>query len=473
MTHFDEALFGINQTKLLKRNSSQMNISIVGTGYVGLVSGVCLAEKGHKITCVDLDHEKVNAINNGESPIYEKDLESLLQKHVGKNLNASINLEEAIHQTSLTMICVGTPFKGDAIDLSYVRNCASEIGKILSRKSHYHTIIVKSTVVPGTTEECVLPALEENSGKSAGKEFGVGMNPEFLKEGNAIQDFMNPDRIILGGIDDKTRNELEQVYESFDHIPKLATNCRTAEMIKYASNSLLATMISFANELGNLCSQTPEVDIKEVMRGVHLDERLSPKDDQGKKIRPGFLNYLEAGCGFGGSCFPKDVKALVSHGKKSGENMRILSAVLETNALQPKRVIQLLQKFFPNLQGKKIAVLGLAFKPETDDIRESPAIPVISDLLKEDAHIFAFDPAAEKSMENCFSREQITYEATLNDAIKGKDAAIIMTRWKEFEIIPELIHQMNKNLILIDGRRLIDEESVPNYDGIGIGPKVD
>ena len=263
-------------------------------------------------------------------------------------------------------------------------------------KDGYHVVVVKSTVVPGTTDELVLTALEKASGKKAGVDFGVGMNPEFLREGEAVGDFMNPDRIVLGGLDERTHRTLQEVYEPFAGVDVVLTNNKTAEMIKYASNSLLATLISFSNEIGNLCSSIGGIDALEVMHGVHLDKRFTPILPSGERITPGFISYLEAGCGFGGSCFPKDVKALIAHGQKHASSMRMLESVIETNQHQPNQVLTRVEKHFPSVEDVDIAVLGLAFKPGTDDMRESPAIPIVNALREKGARIKAYDPVADR-----------------------------------------------------------------------------
>ncbi|MFP6905720.1 MAG: UDP-glucose/GDP-mannose dehydrogenase family protein [Verrucomicrobiota bacterium] len=444
-----------------------MRISVVGTGYVGLVSGVCLAEKGHEVLCVDIDQAKVDRINAGESPIHEDGLEALLKKHVGKRLQASTDLDQAVRESEVSLIAVGTPFKGDAIDLRFIRQVSEDIGRVLADKEDYHVVVVKSTVVPGTTDSVVLPLLEAASGKKAGEDFGVGMNPEFLREGVAVEDFMDPDRIVLGGIDERSLEVMQRMYSVFDGVDVVRTNPRTAEMIKYTANSLLATMISFANEVGNLCAATGEVDVIDVMNGVHLDKRLSPITDQGR-ITPSFTTYIEAGCGFGGSCFPKDVKALVAHGRERGMPMDLLGSVMVVNEQQPMRMISLLKKHFPELKGVKVAVLGLAFKPGTDDIRESPSIPIIQALLDENADVVGFDPIAEAGMKHLYPVGQIRYADSVVEAIDGVDAILLVTRWKEFEDLPEMLSTMTKAPLLVDGRRMLDKQSVEHYEGIGL-----
>jgi UDPglucose 6-dehydrogenase len=444
-----------------------MRISVVGTGYVGLVSGVCLAEKGHEVLCVDIDQAKVDRINAGESPIHEDGLEALLKKHVGERLQASTDLDQAVRESDVSLIAVGTPFKDDAIDLRFIRQVSEAIGRVLADKEDYHVVVVKSTVVPGTTDSVVLPILEAASGKKAGEDFGVGMNPEFLREGVAVEDFMDPDRIVLGGMDERSLEVMQRIYTVFGGVDVVRTNPRTAEMIKYTANSLLATMISFANEIGNLCAATGEVDVTEVMNGVHLDKRLSPITEQGR-ITPSFTTYIEAGCGFGGSCFPKDVKALVAHGRERGMPMDLLGSVMVVNAQQPMRMISLLKKHFPELKGVKVAVLGLAFKPGTDDIRESPSIPIIQALLDENADVVGFDPVAEAEMKHLYPAGQMRYADSLVEAIDGVDAILLVTRWKEFDDLPEMLSTMTKAPLLVDGRRMLDKQSVEHYEGIGL-----
>lgn len=445
-----------------------MKVSVIGTGYVGLVSGVCLAEKGHKILCVDIDEEKVNKINHGIPPIYEKGLEELLRKNIHANLQATTDLHKAVVETEISLIAVGTPFDDEKIDLSYIEAVSRQIGKALKDKASYHTVVVKSTVVPGTTDEVVLPLLEETSGEKAGTHFGVGMNPEFLREGKAIQDFMFPDRIVMGAINKKSHDSLEELYSPFEGVDKLRTNNKTAEMIKYTSNSLLATMISFSNEIANLCTAIGDIDVVDVMKGVHMDKRLSPIMPNGERIIPSFTTYIEAGCGFGGSCFPKDVKALIAHGKRAGKPMELLDAVMQVNARQPSQVISLLKKRFSSLRRLRIAILGLAFKPGTDDMRESPAIPVVRELLAQGAEINAYDPVAQREAQRLFGNHHIAYSDNLRQMVENVQAIVLLTRWEEFGKLPELLVDLNSQPVVIDGRRMLDKTSVTRYEGIGL-----
>ncbi len=287
-----------------------MRVSIIGTGYVGLVTGACLAEKGHQVTCVDIDQRRVDALNRAESPIFEAGLDELLRAHVGGRLRATTDLTQAVLDSELTLVAVGTPFDGREIDLTAVSGATRQVGEALKLKASYHVVVIKSTVVPGTTDGHVLPILEDASGKKAGAGFGVAMNPEFLSEGEAVRDFLFPDRIVLGGIDERSIDALARLYEPFDDVPRIRTNTRTAEMIKYASNALLATLISFSNELANLGAALGGIDSVDVMRGVHLSQYFRGRNADGL---PPITSFLAAGCGYGGSCLPKDVSALVAH----------------------------------------------------------------------------------------------------------------------------------------------------------------
>ncbi len=447
-----------------------MNVSVIGTGYVGLVSGVCLSEKGHNVVCVDNNQEKVDMINSGISPIYEDGLNDLLRDNIENKLKSSVDLHYAVINSNVSLIAVGTPFDGSLIDLSYVRQVSKEIGLSLKKKNSYHVVIVKSTVVPGTTDDVVTPLLEKYSGKKAGKDFGVGMNPEFLREGVAVDDFMNPDRIILGGIDETTHKVMMELYQVFQGVDILLTNNKTAEMIKYTSNSLLATMISFSNEIGNLCSDIGDIDALDVMKGVHLDKRISPIIANGKRVSPRMVTYLEAGCGFGGSCFPKDVKALISYGAQLGNDMRLLQSVIDINKKQPSKILELIYKHFDSLVDVKVAVMGLAFKPKTDDMRESPSIPVIKLLLEKNANIYAYDPIAQHEAKIIFSGESIHYCKTIHSAIKDAGIIIILTSWPEFDQIPKVIENSNcvNQPLVVDGRRFLLKNSVKKYEGIGL-----
>jgi UDPglucose 6-dehydrogenase/GDP-mannose 6-dehydrogenase len=443
-----------------------MRISVIGTGYVGLVSGACFAEIGHECLCVDVDAGKVERINKGVAPIHENGLDALLQRHVGTRLRATTDLRSAVLESAITFIAVGTPFDGTRIDLRYIREAARQIGEVLRDKSGYHVVVVKSTVVPGTTDDVVLKELEQASGKRAGADFGVGMNPEFLTEGVAVDDFMHPDRIVLGGIDSRTIDAQREVYATFAGTPTLVTNNKTAEMIKYTSNSVLATMISFSNEIANVCGALGDVDVADVMRGVHLARYFTSTLDDGRRVKAPISSFLWAGCGYGGSCLPKDTKALSAHGAAHGMPMPLLDAVIQTNLQQPARMIELLQRHLPDLSGRSVAVLGLAFKEDTDDVRESPAIPLIRQLVERGARVVAYDPIAGPAARPALP-PQVRLADSLEDALAGVDAAMLVTRWDEFQRLPQLLKGRENAPVVIDGRRVIDPASVARYEGVG------
>ncbi len=415
-----------------------MNISILGAGYVGLVTGTCLANMNHDVICIDVNKKKVESINKGIAPIYEIGLSELLAKN--KNRIIATTNPSNIKKTDITFICLGTPSKKNRnIDLSNIKQGAIDIGKIIKQKD-WHVVIIKSTILPGTTKDFIIPILEKNSGKKAGRDFGVAMNPEFLKEGKAIQDFLNPDRIVIGTEDDKTKKILKKLYENF-RCPKVFTGFSEAEMIKYASNAFLATKISFINEIGNFCKKL-DIDTYKIADGMGYD----------KRIERAFLN---SGIGWGGSCFPKDIKALITMANKYDEKLKILENVVKVNDLQPLKIVEILKKHFPSIKGKNIGVLGLSFKKDTDDIRESRAIPVIKKLLQEKAIIKVYDPKAMDNFKKIFP--QINYSNINN--ILNSDAILILTDWDEFR-------KLNyKGKLIIDGRRL-EEAKQGIYEGI-------
>jgi len=444
-----------------------MRVSVIGTGYVGLVSGVCLAEVGHEVVCVDVDAAKVARIREGVAPIFEEGLEPLLRKHLGRRFSATQDLRAAVLGSDVTLVAVGTPFDGRRIDLTSVRRVSTEIGRALREKAGYHLVVVKSTVVPGTTDSVVRPLLEEASGKRAGEGFGVGMNPEFLTEGQAIRDFLEPDRIVLGAADPRGLEILEALYAPFAAVPRIRTNPGTAEMIKYASNALLATAISFSNEIANLCSALGGIDAVEVMEGVHASAYLTVPGPDGKRARAPIASFLLAGCGFGGSCLPKDVNALVAHGESAGTPMPLLRAVLTVNEHQPEQILRLLEAHFPSLHGLRVGVLGLAFKPDTDDVRESPAIGVIRRLASRGAVVKAYDPVAADEARKILG-DATAYVTSLTECLSGVDAVVLLTRWRQFEAVPGLLSSMTSPPLLVDGRRQLDKRAVPRYAGIGL-----
>lgn len=440
-----------------------MKLSVIGTGYVGLVSGVCLAHMGHEVQCVDIDAAKVDLINAGECPIHEDGLAELMNGVLGVRFSATTDLAQAIADSEITLIAVGTPFGEERIDLGQIRSAAQAVGAELKKKGSYHVVTVKSTVVPGTTEDVVLPILAEASGKSPGIDFGVGMNPEFLREGVAVQDFLNPDRIVIGGNDEAALDVMARLYEVFPGTEVVRTTPRTAEMIKYTANALLATLISFANEIGNL-SAAVGVDVTDVMNGVHLDHRFSPILEDGTRIRPASLSYLEAGCGFGGSCFPKDVKALAAHAKAAGVDAPILQGALAVNETQPGRFVE--PVLWALDRGAKVTVLGAAFKPNTDDVRESPTLRIVPALVEAGMKVTLHDPIALDNAKE-FLGEGLVYEADLIQALAGADAVVVVTSWSDYQDLPAMLSEVKPAPLVADGRRMFSPHAFKRYVGVG------
>ena len=446
-----------------------MRMSIVGAGYVGLVTGACLAETGHEVVLADLDRSKVEAINSGRSPIYEPGLDELVARHAGKGLRATTDVADAVLSTDVTFIAVGTPIGADGIDLSAVVGASRTVGEALGDKGSYHTVVVKSTVVPGTTADVVGPTIESTSSLRLAEDVGVGVNPEFLTEGRAVADFMEPDRLVLGAEDERTHDVLREIYASVDErVPRMLTNTRTAEMIKYASNALLATMISFANEIANLCQGVGGVDVVDVMRGVHASDYLSPVGPGGERVVAPITSFLEAGCGFGGSCLPKDLRALLAEGERRGVAMPILRAVLETNDARAAEVVDLLEASLGDLAGRRLTVLGIAFKPDTDDVRESPAVPIVRRLLDRSASVTLHDPIV-RELPAALVGTLASVEPNLARALDGADAVVLVTRWEEYRDLPRMLEEASLQPLVVDGRRLLDPRDVERYVGIGQG----
>lgn len=425
-----------------------MKISIFGTGYVGLVSGVCLANTGKFIYCIDNDINKIEKIKAGITPIYEPGLTDLLI-HNKERLTPTTNADAAIKDSTVIMIAVGTPFDGKIIDLSFIKQAAKEIGMAIRDTPDYKVIVVKSTVIPETTLNVVMPIVLKESAKSL-KEVGFCMNPEFLREGKAIEDFNNPDRIVLGVTDDKVENIMREVYSGFASSDIFITNPSTAEMIKYTANSFLALTISYANEIAGICETINGVDSEKVFDGVILDKRISPIID-GVRIVPQFTTYLRAGCGFGGSCFPKDVKALASFENEKGVDGHLLKGLLDINEKQILNIFNLgIQKA---KKAKNITVLGTAFKPETDDIRESPGIKIANLSLSKGCQVSVHDYISLDNTKILFG-DKVKYFENPMDAIRGADIIFVTTIWDDYlkYTDEEYFSNMKNNAVLIDAR---------------------
>lgn len=446
-----------------------MRVAIVGTGYVGLVTGACLASHGHDVCCVDVSEERVRTIRSGKSPFYEAGLDDVLQReHRSGRLTCTTDLPAAMEGAEISLIAVGTPPKGEQQDLSYLKVAAAQVGSALRKASPFHVVCVKSTVMPGTSRTVVGPILERASGMRVGQ-FGLCMNPEFLREGSAVEDFLFPDRIIIGQADARSGDVLAALYRSFDcEKPRVAIE--EAELIKYASNALLSVLISYSNEIAGLCEATPGTDVETVLDGLHLDRRLSPRID-GSRIRPDILSYLRAGIGFGGSCLPKDVNALRVYGKRIGASTPMLDAVMAINAARPLRVIELAEAELGDLAGKTIAVLGLAFKAGTDDLRSSPAMVVANAFRSRGAHVRAYDPhvSADAALRAGLDDFRDSIEAATRDC----DAAVITTSDSVFARTDwEQVAAGMRTPVIVDGRNTLRHLPLPaalRYSPIGLG----
>jgi UDPglucose 6-dehydrogenase len=406
-----------------------MKIAYIGSGYVGQVNAAGAANYGHEVILVDIIPEKVDSINSGKPTIYEEGLNELLHDLVIKRntLKAYLDIEKAVLESELSFICVGTPDKGGMIDLSYIQEVAKQIGKALKNKQDYHVVIVKSTVIPGTTMNTVRPLLEKFSGKKCFTDFGLAMNPEFLREGVALDDCLKPDSIVLGTQDEKTLNILKKMYDwaSSDIITQVGITA--AEAIKYAKNTFLALKITFANEWANFCDNIG-IDSLEVMEAIGKDKRISPL-------------FLRNGPGYGGSCFPKDVNAIIHAGQINHSEFRVLEEVVNANKIQYIRLLDLAKKEMGALSQKKVGILGLSFKPNTDDTRESPALKLIAYLVSIGCNIQAYCPQGIKMAKKWLdaNRIEISYSNSSEECIKGVEFVMIPTDWAEFrEIIPKI-----------------------------------
>lgn len=425
-----------------------MNIAIVGTGYVGLVSGTCFAEMGVNVTCVDVNEEKINSLKNGQVPIYEPGLdEMVLRNHREGRLNFTTDLTSCLDNVDIVFSAVGTPPDEDgSADLQYVLAVAREFGQNIKK---YTVLVTKSTVPVGTAQKVKAAIREELDKRGVDVPFDVASNPEFLKEGAAIKDFMSPDRVVVGVESEKAKELMVKLYRPFmlNNFRVIFTDIPSAEMIKYAANSMLATRISFMNDIANLC-ELVGADVNMVRKGIGSDARIGSK-------------FLYPGCGYGGSCFPKDVKALIKTAEKNGYNMSVLKAVEDVNENQ-KRVLfnKLSKRYGGDLKGKTIAMWGLAFKPETDDMREATSLVTISLLLEAGCTVRVYDPVA---MNECRRRigDKVYYATDMYDAVLDADALLMLTEWKQFRL-PSwgVVSKSMKKPLIIDGRNIYDAEEL-------------
>ena len=424
-----------------------MNIAIVGTGYVGLVTGTCFAEMGAHVTCVDVDAQKIQKLKDGIMPIYEPGLEELVKRNVGfERLKFTTDLTEVLDDVEVVFSAVGTPPDEDgSADLKYVLAVARQFGQNINK---YTILVTKSTVPVGTAKKVKAAIHEELDKRGVNVPFDVASNPEFLKEGAAIKDFMSPDRVVVGTESEKAKEVMTRLYKPFliNNFRVIFMDIPSAEMTKYAANAMLATRISFMNDIANLCERVG-ANVDSVRKGIGTDSRIGSK-------------FLYAGCGYGGSCFPKDVKALVHTGLDNEYHMEVIEAVERVNEKQKSIVYDKIIKAVGDVKGKTIAILGLAFKPETDDMREAPALVVIDKLLKDGATVRVFDPIA---MEECKRRigDVVTYCTNMYDAADGADVFALMTEWRQFRMPSwNVIKKVMTGNVVVDGRNIYDRQEL-------------
>ena len=437
-----------------------MKIGIIGLGFVGLSLTAVLASKGYKVIGLDVDKSKCEKISQGNTTFFEPDLEKTLKKGLKKNLVIT-NDFSLIRDCDCIFVTVGTPQKANgAIDLSMIKKAMTSIGKVLRQSKNNPIIFIKSTVIPGTMQNVIVQILEERSNKKAGKDFGLISNPEFLQESSAIQDTIYPHVIVLGGYETKFMKKAKNFFSKLHpHIPIITTNHQTAEMIKYANNSFLATKISFINQLSTICQNIPGANIDDVATTIGLDPRI------GKK-------FLNAGPGYGGSCLPKDIRALINFSDKVGINPTLLNAVEKTNENQLQEIIRLIKKITTKDSGRKITILGTAFKPDTDDVRDSISIELIKKLLttKQKSKITVYDPKSMNNTKKIFGNK-IIYAKSVSDSLKNSNIIVLMVNWKEFRSLNNNLFKKSPRIKIIDCRRILANKKLHDVDyyAIGIG----
>jgi UDPglucose 6-dehydrogenase len=443
------------------------DVAVVGLGYVGLSTALCLASRRIRVVGVDIDSTRVDAINKNELPIHEPSLDVVLKDALEKGFMAKTE----IPSSKIYFITVGTPSKKDgSVDLSYVLAASDEIGAAIKTSGtiDYPLIVTKSTVPPGTTRNLVKERVERSTKLKAGVEIGFCSNPEFLREGSAVEDTFNPDRIIIGEYDKRSGDILEELYRRFhgpDKMPPLMKmTIENSELTKYANNAFLAMKVSFINEIANLCQKTPGADVTDVAKGIGLDKRIGER-------------FLNAGLGWGGSCFPKDIKAIIAYSKNIGCRPLMLGSTLEVNDGQPYVAIDLAKAALGRLKGRRVALLGLAFKPNTDDVRGAVSLKIIRKLLDEGAKVVAYDPAAARNVELIFGAE-VSYSRSVSECLSGAECCIIVTEWDEFaKLAPKDFIERMESPIVIDGRRIFKPADFlgrqVKFAAIGLGEEAD
>lgn len=436
-----------------------MDISVFGLGYVGCVSAVCLAQKGHDVIGIDIDQNKVDIINSGRSPVVEKDIDEIIEKVVSTGkLKATMDSYRAINESQISMVCVGTPSNDNgSLDLSYVKRVSAEIGTCLREKDNYHVVVVRSTMLPGSVEGEMIPTLEKASGKEAGTDFGVCMNPEFLREGSSVYDFYNPPMIVIGEINERSGDVVEKIYANIK-APVVRTTIKVAEMIKYVNNAFHGLKVTFANEIGNICKKLG-IDSHEIMKIFCMDTKLN--------LSP---YYLKPGFAFGGSCIPKDLRALLYKGQREDLQLPLLQSILKSNENQVKRGIDLIMR----TRKKNIGIFGFSFKAGTDDLRESPTVELIETLLGKGYKISIYDKnvsiakifgANKQFIEQEIPHISSLMRSSMEEVLEKSEVLVIGNGSEEFRKIPELTRE---NQVIIDLVRIVDDknEIKSEYHGI-------
>lgn len=422
-------------------------ISVIGCGFVGLSLAAVIASKDFDVIAADIDENKVNQIKNRNAPFFEPNLKNLLDKTVNQNLLITTDLENVINKTDLTFVTVGTPSNPDgSSNLSYLESAVKTIAKSLRKKERFHSVVIKSTVIPTTTNSIIKPILEKESEKKVGVDIGLSMNPEFLREGSAVYDTEHPHLIVIGTNENKSAEILESFYKDLyeKDLPEvIKTNIETAELIKYANNAFLATKISFINTIANICQKIPGTEVNTIASAIGKDPRIGSP-------------FLRAGPGYGGSCFPKDLNALINFSRKIGYDPLLINATQEVNKLQATKVVELVKQSIGDLKGKTIAVLGLAFKKDTDDIRESVSIRVIDYLINEGAIIFVHDPMAIENTKKIFG-SKIAYCDNIEDCLENSDCCLVMTDWDDYKKLDQNSFKNMKDQVIVDARLILDK----------------
>jgi len=435
-----------------------MNLGVIGAGYVGITTGICLAQLDHKIHLYDIDIEKINKLQNKKMPFFETGLQKFLESGLDSgNLKVSTNLNNVIQNSDGCFVCVGTPTKENRIDLTQIVESVKAISNSIKNcKKTEYVVIIRSTVVPTTSKNHILPILKE---KLSEDEFALCVVPEFLREGVALEDFMNPDKIVIGSVNKRNSLWVEEIFKNFkDNCEFIHTNYETAELIKYTNNAFFSTLISFSNEISNIAENLSNVDPYQILEALVLDKRITTNKNN-SKIIPNLASYLIPGCGFGGSCFPKDVKAILDFAHLNKVNTPLLKAVLEINDERPQKMVLLCESILQDLNNKKISILGITFKPETDDMRSSPSLDAIKLFVEKGANISIFDPMIKTKPVELDSFPNCIMSQSIEDALQNSDAVLLFTKWPEFKNISgNFLKKFMKTPIIIDGRGFLDKE---------------